>query len=258
MVCSPRRRRRPALWTALALGLGIVLSSLLEPSTTATALVGATSAGLAVLCLIMQWRCLATSIFLLIAISCGGGLRYQVVTQLFPPEHISQLDLDNRQGIVWGVIEEEPVLRDGKTRFALRTEAVQFDGGSGAGRARAGGGPMEGLVLVTVKEESFAGTYGDRVALRGRLRHPPVARNPGAFDYRQFLMQKGIHATLTVRKTEQVVSLDAGVDGAWMTEKVILPLRHRSAASSRIVPEPQNGSSKEVVSSLMPASWSKA
>ncbi len=122
------------------------------------------------------------------------------------------------------MIEEEPVLRDGKTRFALRTEAVLFDDGGDEDRARAGRGPMDGLVLVTVKEISFAGTYGDRVALRGRLRHPPVARNPGAFDYRQFLMQKGIHATLTVRKTEQVVSLEAG-DGAWMTERVVLPLR---------------------------------
>jgi len=222
MVRLPRRRRRPALWTALA--LGIVLSSLLEPSAIATALAGATSAGLAVLCSIMQRRGLATSIFLLIAIGCGGGLRYQVATQLFPPEHISHLELDNRQGIVWGVIEEEPVLRDGKTRFVLRTEAVVFDDGGSVGRG--GGTPMEGLVLVTVKEISFAGTYGDRVALRGRLRHPPVARNPGAFDYRQFLMQKGIHATLTVRKSEQVVSLEVGVDGAWMTETVILPLRH--------------------------------
>ncbi len=93
MVRSLRRRRRPALWTALALGLGIVLSSLLEPSTTATALVGATSTGLAVLCSIMHSRGLAASIFLLIAISCAGGLRYQMATQLFPPEHISQLDL---------------------------------------------------------------------------------------------------------------------------------------------------------------------
>lgn len=188
MVRSPRRRSRPALWTALALGLGIVLSSLLEPSTTATALAGATSAGLAVLCSIMQRRAPATSIFLLIAISCGGGLRYQVATQLFPPEHISHLDLDNRQGMVWGVIEEESVLRDGKTRFVLRTEAVQFDDGGNAGRGR---GPLEGLVLVTVKEISFAGIYGDRVALHGCLRHPPVERNPGAFDYRQFLVQKG-------------------------------------------------------------------
>jgi hypothetical protein len=70
---------------------------------------------------------LATPIFGLIAISCVGGLRYQVATQLFPPEHISRLNLDNRKGIVWGLIDEEPVLEDGKTRFALRTEAVQFD-----------------------------------------------------------------------------------------------------------------------------------
>ena len=208
----------------MALGLGIVLSSLVEPSATVTLLVGATSTGFAVLSSTMRGLGPAIPIFGLIVICCVGGLRCQVATQLFSPEQISRLNLNNRKRIVWGLIDEEPGLEDGKTWFALWTEAVQFDDGCDAScahadRACAGPDSLEGLVLVAVKGSGFLGTYGDRVAWSGRLRHPPVARNPGALDYHQFLMHKGIHATLTVSKQEQVVSLERR-DGAWVTESV--------------------------------------
>ena len=216
MARSYGRRRRPAWWTALALGLGITLSSLLQPSLAATALTGGLAAALAVLG--SGWRPLGgitTPILILVAISCAGALRYQVAAHLFPPDHISQSDLPDTGGVLWGRIDEEPVVRDQQVRFTLVAEAFDTEDGQEA---------TQGLVLVTVKRMNFVASYGDRVGLRGRLRRPPVARNPGAFDYRQFLAHKGIHATLTVRKPEQIVSVET-LEGAWIKRMLLLPLR---------------------------------
>jgi competence protein ComEC len=65
---------------------------------------------------------------------------------------------------------------------------------------------------------------GDRVSLEGRLRRPPPARNPGAFDYRSFLAQRDIYGTLFVGKGQQVVAVEP-MPGHWLSEGVVLPLR---------------------------------
>jgi len=204
------------LWTALALGLGITLSGFTQPGAVTLLLAGAGCVGVAVLGSLAGYGRHITPLFALLAICCAGGLRYHMVTQLFPANHISQLDLHNQEGVLWGRIDEEPIVRDGKKRFILAAEA--FDSDNESGRS------TEGLVLVSVKQIRFAGDYGDRVALHGRLRSPPVARNPGAFDYRQFLAHEGIHATLTVSRPEQVVSLEP-LSGTAMKEVLVLPLR---------------------------------
>ena len=102
---SFERRRRPALWTALSLGLGIIPSSQVEPSVTVMALVGAISAGCALVWALMRRGGIVISVCVLVATCCVGGLRHQAATQLFPPNYTSQRDIGHRTGIVWGVID---------------------------------------------------------------------------------------------------------------------------------------------------------
>jgi len=52
-----------------------------------------------------------------------------------------------------------------------------------------------GLVLVTIPGTSTI-RYGDRIAVSGRLVRPPPAGNPGEFSYRDYLVTRGIAATL--------------------------------------------------------------
>src|SRR3989449_5626108 len=52
-----------------------------------------------------------------------------------------------------------------------------------------------GLVLVTIPGTSTI-RYGDRIAASGRLVRPPPAGNPGEFSYRDYLITRGIAATL--------------------------------------------------------------
>ena len=210
---SRRRRRRPALWSALALGVGIALSHLLQPPALVAAAMGALAA-VAALCRGLRRRS-GARILILVTVVAAGALRHHTATQLFPADHISRLEFGEAKGVLWGRIDEEPTVAEGRTRFVLAADVFDTD------ETRH---PVSGLVLVTVKGLHFRGDYGDRVALRGRLRRPPPARNPGAFDYRRFLAHKGIYATLSVRKPEQVVALSPQ-RGAWTHEMVVLPLR---------------------------------
>ena len=56
------------------------------------------------------------------------------------------------------------------------------------------------------------------------MRRPHPARNPGAFDYRAFLIQQDIHATLFVGKAQQVVAVES-LPGYWLNEGLVLPMR---------------------------------
>ena len=79
-------------------------------------------------------------------------------------------------------------------------------------------------MTVKVKVPGFRAGYGDRVSLKGRLRRPHPARNPGAFDYRAFLAQQDIYSTLYIGKTEQVVAIER-LPGYWLDEQLLLPVR---------------------------------
>ena len=52
--------------------------------------------------------------------------------------------------------------------------------------------------------------YGDLIQFSGVLRVPETVRNPGAFDWRGWLEQRGIHFTATIRKDD---ALDVAAHG---------------------------------------------
>jgi len=103
-----------------------------------------------------------------------------------------------------GMVEDEPVWRDGEVVFPLRAERIvtggkeypvrglvritlRVDTGGAAGSR---GGGEEGIA----KEISFPLSYGRKISLQGVLNNPEVRRNPGGFDYRAFLETQGVAA----------------------------------------------------------------
>ncbi len=58
--------------------------------------------------------------------------------------------------------------------------------------------PTEGRVRLSWREPNVSLVYGDHVNVRARLREPYGTRNPGGFQYGEYLKQKGIHAVATV------------------------------------------------------------
>ena len=83
---------------------------------------------------------------------------------------------------------------------------------------------MCGKALIRFRKVQADVDYGDRVRLRLRLRRPEPARNPGAFDYREYLERKGIYGMGTVWRQEQILGVERG-NGNRFWKWVVLPVR---------------------------------
>ena len=204
--------RRPAAWTALCFGAGL-LPAHYAHLPVLHLVIGSGLLFLLVLCL-YRWErlrgiCMGLLLFVL------GALRYEADTELLPPDHMTNADLFDRAAVIRGVIVEEPERTEERIRFALALEEVETD--SAIYR-------VSGRVLVTVKEVGLAADCGDRLSLRGKLRRGQPARNPGAFDYREFLALRGLHGTFYVKRVEQIVAVE-DLPGSRVYEWLVRPVR---------------------------------
>ncbi len=90
-----------------------------------------------------------------------------------------------------------------RLRFSVEVRAVQRNGQWV---------PATGTILVFVSDAHAVAPlrYGDLIQFSGVLRVPETVRNPGAFDWRGWLEQRGIHFTATIRKDD---ALDVAAHG---------------------------------------------
>ena len=144
-----------------------------------------------------------------------GVLHYHTSITLSPLPHMIEAGLFGQRGIFTGRVVEEPERGGSRTRFVVElgevlTERVVYR--------------VTGWIFAIAKEVGVGAEYGDRISLEGRLDRPRVARNPGAFDYRNFLAQQRIYATLFIGQSEQVVAVER-LSGHWFHERVVLTLR---------------------------------
>jgi len=85
-----------------------------------------------------------------------------------------------------GLVTRLPQGGEDRSRVVMSVDHINSDGRSES---------AYGLVLVTIPGTSTI-RYGDRIAASGRLVRPPPAGNPGEFSYRDYLITRGIAATL--------------------------------------------------------------
>ncbi|PKL78687.1 MAG: hypothetical protein CVV27_02920 [Candidatus Melainabacteria bacterium HGW-Melainabacteria-1] len=96
-----------------------------------------------------------------------------------------------------GHLVGDPVLK-GPQRWTLDLRVSQL---KAMGEVK----PVKGLVRVHLRTEELPNLrIGDQIQLAGRLALPQPALNFGAFSYRDFLRQQGIHALLYADKLERL------------------------------------------------------
>lgn len=204
--------RRPAAWSALCFGAGILLAAFCQPPVPPLF-------GLALLLLLMvlalRKHPLAGSLLFPLLLCALGALRFATCTALLPAGHILRAGAEDREGLFTGTVVEEPEQHQGRTHFAFDLETACIDS-----LCR----QVSGRVLVSVRDLDLHADLGDRLTLSGRLQQPSPARNPGAFDYRAFLELEQIHFLLGLRRPEQLVSIEKR-PGPWLFERVVLPVR---------------------------------
>ena len=229
-------RHRPAFWVALSFAIGIAAASsglgsgIPPPYLWIAATTALVAAAVGIVGRRDRSGRVWSVIFLMLPAILGAS-RYQMVTAMFPPGHIADVRaLFGQEGIARGIVVGEPEQIDDRQRFVLKlqsfeTESCEYD--------------ASGTLLVTTRGVSLPADHADEVALRGELRRPHPARNPGAFDYRRFLELRGIHGLLSLRRERQIISV-IPVEGHWLYESVVLRTREvvRGAIDANLSGEP--------------------
>ncbi|HEX9062896.1 MAG TPA: DNA internalization-related competence protein ComEC/Rec2, partial [Clostridia bacterium] len=97
----------------------------------------------------------------------------------------------NKDSIICGYIDSQPDIRDYRVDYVLNINEIR----TGQKFQK-----VTGKVLLSVKGISLKRiySYGDKVSVHGSLNIPKGIRNPGGFDYRSYLLGKGIKALVSV------------------------------------------------------------
>ena len=96
--------------------------------------------------------------------------------------------------------------------------------------------PVSGKILVNLHNPHKKLKYGDRVVLKGGLRQPSGAGNPGAFDYQQYLAIRGVFSILTVLTDFHSIVMEEH-QGNFLYRQGVLPVRNYILATmDRFIP----------------------
>lgn len=116
-----------------------------------------------------------------------------------PPDS-TLVNLTGERVEVRGWIAAGPVVYPGRTVCLFRVEGVaRFGTGEGADRfAPAAGEPVEVVLYPPANSRDLH--YGDALFIRGEISQPAAIRNPGDFNYRQYLARRGIHTRMLVSR----------------------------------------------------------
>jgi competence protein ComEC len=215
--------KRPALITGLFFILGILTAHFVDIPVFYLFLATSTLFLVCMTALVSgKSEILWIQILLLTTVVLGGAFRYELSTRHFPANHISNLPYFDDNIILEGQIVSEPRFLRGRTKITLGGRRISSNGLSTE---------VCGKILVAFKE-GIADTlaYGDVIRVKGRLRNPPPAKNPGAFNYQRHLLRLGIFGLLWVSSPEDIELVEkAGNNSQHLyglfISKVIFPIR---------------------------------
>ncbi|MBA4368194.1 MAG: DNA internalization-related competence protein ComEC/Rec2 [Desulfobacterium sp.] len=118
---------------------------------------------------------------------CLGHLLIQPWNnQNLPSNHVLH-HADSDKKIITGTIQETPISKHHRLQFILETETI----GYGKNKIQ-----VLGKLRVTLSGLIPSIRTGDRVALKGKIRPIRNFNNPGGFDYKRFMVFKGIQASV--------------------------------------------------------------
>jgi len=213
--------RRPALWAAVLLAGGIILARHVQVLPYLWGII----LFLALICLLTFARKQRTIFFLtaLVLWITLGAFRYAAETQVLPANHISHHLGTSRTVEIFGRVVDLPDRRQRATNLVLSLRYLKQDGRKTL---------LTGRILVRVSDTAKHFSFGDFLRFTGRLEKPHVARNPGSFDYRQHLLNRGIYGVAYVAK-DRHVRVYPDPRGADFFNRLVIPLREYILATFR-------------------------
>lgn len=115
-------------------------------------------------------------------------------------------EFGNETVTVNGFVDSEPDISDSRISWVFRVRELKTQGGRTADSGR--------LLISMIKTDGIKlYEYGSELTFTGRLTLPKGVRNPGGFDYRRYLAQKGVSASVFV--SDNSISKGAGENASF-------------------------------------------
>ena len=143
-----------------------------------------------------RWLSLSSTL-LVIFLLFIGFLRYEM--DMIPPSGLDRILY--KQVTLRGTVTDSQTEQSGGSSLIVKGEAIATTDPPVT---------FEGKVFIRSWDDIFSQKYGDIVEVKGKLTRPRAARNPGLFDYRKYLMRRGIFATMTVENISEVENVGIG------------------------------------------------
>jgi len=208
--------RYPLVFTATVYICGIVVGNSIR---TFPVDLWILTASLIFLCFIPSTK----SMYILsIALLAAGSLRLHMQRDLVPENHIAFFHTDSIRNMT-GVITESHTAEDMANQYILNLESICGDSAEVA---------VRGKIIIFARKHSRVLSYGDRVRVAGKLEKIPVVRNPGQFDYHQFLAAKGIYHRCYWNDPDAVSIIEKTGGSPWQMF-IIQPIIHYSQDTFR-------------------------
>jgi len=113
---------------------------------------------------------------------------------LHVPSHDIAHHATGRDILLRGIIDEPPVSYKDHTKIFLTVQAINKKGKEE---------PASGRVMVNIFNHQIKPAYGDIVQIRGHLKPIRGFKNPGLFDYGEYMFLKGIHGKINISRPER-------------------------------------------------------
>lgn len=181
--------RHPALLAALGLSIGIFVGDKLEID---AGWILALSLVLGVVGVLLNRRAvtssrIAGSLVFLFALIAFGVWRIVAANADRPSESILELTSASKRVEIFARVDGVPFQKQSGWRVPLDLIAVN---------GKTGDVPVNGRVLLTSIPTLQGLRFGDYIRFEGRAYAPSVQRNPGGFDYAEYLHRQGFDATI--------------------------------------------------------------
>lgn len=222
----------PAVYSVVPFAMGILLSYLLVnyfPDVDSWLLIGIQSSLVCISAFVyskLSTSFNTTHIIFLILLFVLGFVRFEYVYNRVNESSISSLaeNYKNKEVLLYGTVVEQPDFKDDRIRLILEADSIQF-------------GPKiisaEGNVQAAIYKNRYRESapkqinYGDKIQLTGKIEALPHRRNPGEFDYGEYLKLHGIDASFTSFGFENIKWLGKS-DPSFYKSHIIYPVKKYS------------------------------
>jgi competence protein ComEC len=148
------------------------------------------------------------------ALLSSASLRFHLATEVFDENHISRLETRKIKQFR-GLVIDYQHKKNNRNKYIISVETLSFADSQYT---------ASGKIILYTKKLNQKFYYGDRLQVDGALIVPSGIRNPGQFDYRDYLYNQNIYHMAQIDKADSIILLDQD-QGNWFVQFIISPLR---------------------------------